>query len=116
MNRELPCSCCCKHLIVDDEIWKNGGILTCKFCGYKTKILAHGEPLKVIDPDSIILKRKERKLHEPSPLDAQALVRKPTDPVTPILRWYRGLNPKPHVAIRTIDNKPAIEVGLKISF
>lgn len=111
-KRELPCSCCCKHLIIEDDIWDNGGIVTCKFCGYKTKFMAH-KPITVVDPDTILLKRKYR---EATQAEKELLVPKPKNPLTPILKWYDKLNPKPHIAIRNIDNKPAVEVGIRISF
>lgn len=33
MQIEFPCNVCCKHIKVDQEAFKNGGTVKCKFCG-----------------------------------------------------------------------------------
>lgn len=115
MMYDLPCSCCCKHLTIPDEVWVKGGIVTCKFCGYRTKIQAH-KVSPIANPDDVLLKRKTPKRSFDPPVDPSAIGKKSNNPLTPIYTWYGKLNPKPYVDVKLIKDKPAVEVGLKFEF
>lgn len=36
-KHEIPCPMCCKNVQIPDDLYKNGGIATCR-CGYRFRL------------------------------------------------------------------------------
>lgn len=119
-SNELPCSRCCSPVIIPEETFVKGGVVTCKKCMWNMRIPAHGHPpaLQVVDPDSIILRKKPKKREATEAerlAKEQLLVHPEKNPLKRIYTGYQNMNPKPYAKLTDYGGR-AVEVGIKFSF
>ena len=130
MAKNFPCPRCCKHVVITDDIFANGGIVACKNCGYQIKFTASSRS----QDSTTDTKEDEGKSdtddpggelsllghHDFTPEEREAmakgLVKEPPSIIT-AYKKYQELNPKPYVRFGSDSHRlPTVEVGLKVSF